>query len=739
MNDRHQEDNPEYTVPEPVGPDAELPENFRLPSDTDGGMFQDLKLLGMGGMGVVYEADDPALERKVALKMLRSKYRGNGALVGKFIQEARITAKIDHPNIVAVHRLGMHPECGAYFSMRRIKGETLQTVLRHLREGDPGTRRRYTLRRLLNIFIAGCNGVAAAHAKRILHCDLKPSNIMIGEIGAVWVLDWGVAREMDEPPAAPRAENASGGGTPAFMAPELVTGRQAAPDEKTEVYALGAILHCILTWRDAPFDLTRSRDELLRAAAAGKLLPLRAPEKNQVLQVELTAICRKAMHPDRDRRYSDVNALLEDLHNYMDGRPVSAYSPNPLYRLLKLCRRRPLIPSVTTVALAMLAVYHLGSAALNYAEDRLRLRQAHFNLRMADEHVRQAMRQWHTLTSAESGLTPLNTVLTERGMMLSANLAMMEGFAAFDAAAGASPGAARAFAENSGAKICKQLLRLQILTAAPDAVRAAVDRFQRRWNPLFQICRRDPELDRMVNRVLNGTGTLLLNGDDPDAIQRCTLIRPDGSSEPLVFRDRRLLELPAGDTRVHFTRPDGSALAAFFRIPPGASAMLTLPPPPPEPGWVTVPDDHWFVPVSGIGEKLQRLPEFRISASEISGGEFMRTLSGLPEEARSKLTVRPVLDKVLVCPRGAEIFCREFGRLHRAAVRLPDESELLKSLTPGAVPGHSFYGANDPSPDIPLFVRRRNGGIAVFNPVTRKIIPARADSAAGLRVVWEIR
>ena len=735
MNNDPSPENPEHTIPGSA--DAECPTDIRLPSDADGGMFQELKLLGMGGVGVVYEADDPALERKVALKMLRARYRDNPEMIAKFIKEARITAKIDHPNIVAVHRLGINRECGAYFSMRRIRGETLLAVLRKLREGDPETRRHYTLRRLLNVFISCCNGVAAAHRRNILHCDLKPSNIMIGEIGAVWVMDWGLARETEPGTGdpAPSESAKSAAGTPAFMAPELLTGQVAAQDVRTEIYALGAILHCILTWRDAPFDLTLSHEELMTAVASGKCLPLRAPDRSQVLQVELAAICRKAMSANREDRYSDVTELLQDLHNYMDGFPVSAYSPNPVYRLLKLCRRRPLVPSVALAALLTLGVYHLAGALLHYTDNRARVRQAGFSVRMADEYIRGAMRFRRMLTDGERELSPLNTSQLEGRMNYNANLAMMETFAAFDTAASLSPGAMRVFAENSGANLCRQLLQMQIrISADPEQPLTVVERLEHRNDRLFELCRRcDPELRKLTEHLRERTGSLLILSPD-DAPRKIVVTRAGGDPETLDLQTRRKLELPSGDFTIRPTDGNG---AAFFRIVPGTAAVFALPEPRHTPDFVTVPADHWFVPIPGVGERLKLLEEYRISATEVGAADFDRITAGIPAAQRAKLNCRQAEGKILVRPRGAELYCRRLKAHLRADVRLPGEMELRKSLTPGDRPDRTFYGAVPAKPGVPIFVRRANGHVAIFDPATGRVHSVKSDSLAALRVVVE--
>lgn len=723
-------DNPEYTIPAPAADIPDIPENIHVPEDAGGMRFQNLKLLGMGGMGVVYEADDPALERKVALKMLRAPYRSDRSHIARFIKEARITAKIDHPNIIAVHNLGMDKDCGAYFSMRRIKGETLQSILHKLRENDPAAVRQYSLRRLLDIFVAACNGVAAAHQHGICHCDLKPSNIMVGIRGEVWVLDWGVAREKSG--AAPDLPQNVVEGTPAFMAPELLCGQLHTPDEKSDVYALGTILYCILTWREAPFDLTAEKSELLKAAAAGRYLPLRAPGREQVLQVELAAVCRKMMALDRNSRYPDVAAVLADLNNYLDGMPVSAYSPGFFYRFLKFCRRRPLIPATVTVAAVTVAMYHMAVKYMSYADDCSRLRQAEYNVRQAFEHSWDALRHWNTLTSPESGIAPLQTALNDRNMLLSANLAMLEAFAAFDAAAGASPGAAESFAVNGGVKTVKQLLRLQSLTAPADVPRSTVERFQRRWQSLFdKALKSDAEFMRQVQMLNNGCGKLSISGESPASLHRCTLIRQDGVSVPMVFREKQMLELPSGGNYLHFSRTDGSAFAAFFQVNPGGMIRFVIPEVKLNPGFILIPADHWFAEIPGVGKQLKRLPAFAIAASEVSASDFNRIMAPEP--------YREISGRAVFSASAAEAYCKRAGQKLKITLRLPSELELRKSLTPGNLPGESFYGAKVLLKSVPLFIRRHNGSIGIFDPATMKTTGVKSGDTAALRAVAELK
>ena len=322
--------------------------------------YDDLSTIGIGGIGAVFSAREPGLNREVALKILRPQYRDQSERIESFIREARATAQIDHPNIVPVHRLGVFDDVGVYFSMKRVEGETLRAILRKLEENRAGYRRKYNLRRLIEIFMGACNGVAFAHRHGILHCDLKPGNVMVGDYGEVLVMDWGMAHyrpELDQGGVRSKMDlevdgplcsggKHSGellGGTPAFMAPEQLCGEEIQPTELSDIYGLGAILYTLLTWKSAPFDVNQEQQKLLEAAARGQFIPPRkAAHREQPIPLELEAICLKAMARNRKKRYQHVGELLADVRNYLDGYPVAAYSPTPLYRLTKLIRRHPL-------------------------------------------------------------------------------------------------------------------------------------------------------------------------------------------------------------------------------------------------------------------------------------------------------------------------------------------------------------------------------------------------------------
>ena len=355
-------------------------------SETSIGVLENMAPIGMGGIGAVFSAQDPALRREIAIKILRPAFRNQLKYVSSFIREARITAQIDHPNVIPVHKLGVFDDAGAYFTMKRVKGITLAQILRKLREGDAEAVRTYTRQRLLEIFVSICNGTAFAHSKGIIHRDLKPANIMVGDYGEVFIADWGLAiyrAENDTSHAAgkislghlPEEKKVEGepvrvSGTPAFMAPEQISGQDDELDSQIDVYALGTILYSILTWEASPFEGASTVTELMHNVASHKFLRPRRRAPRRRIPYELEAITLKAMHADKKDRYESVIALLSDVRNYLAKYPVSAYSPLPHYRLYKLIRRRPLVPVTLLVALLTLGAWNLSVKFRNYVESK---------------------------------------------------------------------------------------------------------------------------------------------------------------------------------------------------------------------------------------------------------------------------------------------------------------------------------------------------------------------------------
>jgi serine/threonine protein kinase/formylglycine-generating enzyme required for sulfatase activity len=339
--------------------------------------YKELGLLGRGGMGKVLLVHDRDLKREVAMKMLLSK-RGDSvheeALL-RFIEEAQANGQLEHPNIVPVHDIGINREGQLYFTMKRIRGQSLKQVIRSraldqaLLNGTGTYREEYSSRRLVETLIDICQGVAFAHSRGVVHRDLKPANVMLGDFGEVLVVDWGLARvkgsrledgETDEQQVVTsRAEENNElsiagevRGTPNYMAPEQASGDIDAVDERTDVYALGALLFAILCgvspYKGVGPDMTLVA--IIRGVA-----PVwgRGAHGFQPIPRELKAICKKAMSSDPADRYPSADAMRADLEAYLDLKPVSALRLSPPRRIMKwaLRNRSQVLTSVVTAAL----------------------------------------------------------------------------------------------------------------------------------------------------------------------------------------------------------------------------------------------------------------------------------------------------------------------------------------------------------------------------------------------------
>ncbi len=260
------------------------------------------KLLGEGGMGRVVAAEQVALGREVAVKLLREgrDERGTDAL----LREALIAGRLEHPNVVPVYLLGRSDEGAPLFVMRRIDGVPWSAVLRDP-AAAPGMFAGATdaLELHLGVFLDVCGAVQFAHSRGIVHRDLKPDNVMLGPFREVYVVDWGVAVSLGDDPQLPLASQARGVvGTPAYMAPEMAAADAGALSPRTDVYLLGAVLHEVLT--GAPPHAEGSL--LQRLGHAFISPPMSYPPE---VPADLAEVCRRAMRKDPAERFASADEL----------------------------------------------------------------------------------------------------------------------------------------------------------------------------------------------------------------------------------------------------------------------------------------------------------------------------------------------------------------------------------------------------------------------------------------------
>jgi serine/threonine-protein kinase len=275
--------------------------------------------IGCGGMGSIYDVFDRALKRRVAMKVLHPLLAGSERELTSFVREARRTAKLEHPCIVPVHDVysDLASE-SASFMMKFVEGENLTKWLERERVSS-GVRGR-TLERALQIILKVCDALAFAHKHDVLHLDLKPDNIMIGEHGEVYLMDWGIAVDCERTPEGrlkPRVDRPGIRGTLSHMAPEQLDPRLSQVDERTDVYGLGGLLYVVLTGKP-PFEPTGAPEDLLR------LREHRVPSPQHVVLTHvlppgLCDIATRALSFAPDDRYPSVTAFQDALEGFLRG------------------------------------------------------------------------------------------------------------------------------------------------------------------------------------------------------------------------------------------------------------------------------------------------------------------------------------------------------------------------------------------------------------------------------------
>jgi eukaryotic-like serine/threonine-protein kinase len=280
-----------------------------------------------GGMGAIDVAVDRALDRRIALKTLHPHLRTNDGTVRMFLREARLTGLLDHPHIVPVYDIGERGSEQLYFTMKLVEGQTLSDVIRALPRGPLDTG---TLYALLDVVAKVCDALAFAHSRGVLHCDIKPANVMVGEFGQVYLMDWGIARiigaeasptsvpNLDGPvPIAKSATDNSVIGTPCYMSPEQARGERASLEPRSDVFLIGSLLYELLTRR--PPYASSDRAETLSLAVSGAFVAPRKVVKDASVPPELERIVLRAMAKKPEARYPTVAALREDLVRFMRG------------------------------------------------------------------------------------------------------------------------------------------------------------------------------------------------------------------------------------------------------------------------------------------------------------------------------------------------------------------------------------------------------------------------------------
>ncbi|RMH55974.1 MAG: serine/threonine protein kinase [Bacteroidetes bacterium] len=322
------------------------------------GPYRVLREIGRGGMGRVYLAERTDVGKRVALKLVQGGL-ASPERVQRFLFERKVLARLQHPNIATLLDAGMTPDGVPYFAMEYVEGEPIITYARSL-----------PLRARLELFLTVCEAVRHAHQNLIVHRDLKPSNILITADGQVKLLDFGIAKllEDDSVTEAVHTRTALRAMTPEYAAPEQVRGEPITT--ATDLYALGVLLYELLTGR-RPYEVSgRTPGEVERivcetappkpSTAVTRAVPERTPTEaarlRKRLRGDLDTLVLMALRKEPERRYGSVGALIADVRRYLDGHPIAARGDSAAYRLRKFVGRH----RVGTAAAALVVVLLLG-------------------------------------------------------------------------------------------------------------------------------------------------------------------------------------------------------------------------------------------------------------------------------------------------------------------------------------------------------------------------------------------
>lgn len=745
----------------------EIRQLLQLPENNSLSAYKDLHTIGVGGFGTVYAANEPGLKQKLALKLLRPRYRLRRDRVSAFIREARITAHIAHPNIVPVHRIGVFDDAGVYFSMKRVAGETLRAILKKLRENRPGYRTKFPLPRLLDIFIGACQGVCYAHQNGILHCDLKPENLMVGNFGEVLVMDWGMARclpgvdkehSLDLPDNEPPKEI---GGTPVFMAPEHLSLSSNEPTVRSDIYALGCVLYSILTCKTSPFEGAETLEEIQKKVVQEKLLPPRrcAPEF-QTVPRELESICLKAMARNPEKRYGSVESLIDDLRHYRDGLPVDAYASSPVYKFSKFIFRRPLIPATLFLSLLIWCGFSFYTLFNDYIyANSLKINAAN-TLRQGTQKILQVKKSINQLNHGTVNLAQMQSL---ENAIASDSMDAETNFKTTLDILSRIPQEYRIprNIDLIAARIFRSLAELHTQTGNDQKLHDSAKLLMARWKDIFVHARRnDPKLNMAFFHALSGMGTLQLYCNTPH-LPRWHIEDRNGKPvkdfEPLTssYEENTYavkLQLPLGIYFAVLKTPGGkeykiplrSSLTAVNRVD------LTSPGDIPE-NMVFIPGGEFFhtPEISNNFRRRSYEGAFLIKQTEVTIGEYLEFWKTLKDPrlkqlyasycfpSQESMKAEPVWDekgKLLrpgvslkhpvtgISGYAAEAYCRYLSTKLKRRVTLPTRSQWSKAS--GGIEGWDYPWGNT-----------YHGGKAVIN-ASRAEIPG---SYSGDRSVYGVQ
>ncbi len=318
------------------------------------GRYQVKRILGQGGMGVVYLAQQENPRRDVAVKVIRSGIM-NRELVRRFELEAAVLGRLKHPGIAKIHEAGVYDDGSGgrpFFAMDYVDGPSIMEFARQ---------HALNVRDRLRMFIQICGAIHHAHQRGVIHRDLKPGNILVASDGQPLILDFGVARATDSDLQFTTLQTGLGQliGTLPYMSPEQVTGRGQDVDTRSDVYALGVIAYELLTG-EQPFDI-KGRTVLIAAKIISEIDPLPLTSYDRQLRGDLNTIVLKAMSKEPDRRYPSAAALADDVQRYLNEEPIVARPATMIYQFRKFAQRNKALVAGITLTLLVLTCGIIGT------------------------------------------------------------------------------------------------------------------------------------------------------------------------------------------------------------------------------------------------------------------------------------------------------------------------------------------------------------------------------------------
>ncbi len=338
-----------------------------LPESAPGGFarFGVAEPFKEGGGGILTRSQDPYLGREVIFKTLRPEFKDNPDVQLRFLREARVTALIQHPATVPIYEMGRDEDGNPWFTMKEIRGDSLQKILAGITAHDRKFDHFRSRDALLDVLIQVGQALAYAHGCHVVHRDIKPANIMVGAFGEVMVMDWGVAKILDDDEDAAEVEYTGPDlgpemtvygkvyGTPRYMAPEQARG-QTDIDHRVDIFSLGAVLYECLIHR--PLVFGSNREELLKKICEEPFVSPAKKEPIRMIPPELDAIVMKALEKDPNDRYATMDNFVADLQNFRRGETVSVMSTSMRARVQRWVKAN-LSPKTTS------AIFAVGVAA----------------------------------------------------------------------------------------------------------------------------------------------------------------------------------------------------------------------------------------------------------------------------------------------------------------------------------------------------------------------------------------